>query len=345
MMRVPQMMLPGWLATMMASPPVAGSGIHGWLFRVARQLHAHMAPEAVAAALTAATARCERRVTGREIRDAVNNSAAVAWKPGGAAAKPVGMRVVKCAESGRSEGWPMADATAMHARAADAGDEVAGLYDLAERSPVERLHWEADDWLAAMLPGAAWVCLAGDHPATARTKRGLEWSFGPASECGLMVPAPMLAAVGSRLDGQRSHRCLGNTGERRWVVVEWDKVDGNEVPLDEQAALHWHLRGAAEAAGWPVLRLVVHSGGKSLHGWYGPLGAGDDEAGRELMGYAVALGADPATWTRCQLVRLPGGRRKNKQAGRVISLPDEFGGDVVAEDFVKQAVYYYNPKL
>jgi hypothetical protein len=34
-----------------------------------------------------------------------------------------------------------------------------------------------------------------------------------------------------------------------------------------------------------------------------------EERARELMSYAISLGADPATWNRCQLVRLPGGVR------------------------------------
>lgn len=117
-----------------------------------------------------------------------------------------------------------------------------------------------------------------------------------------MVPSPMTAPSGKALDGTTSHRCLANTAPRRWLVIEFDSGS-----IDEQAALHWHLGSAAEAMGWPLLRLAVHSGGKSLHGWYGIC---EDEARAEsLMVYARTLGADTATWNRCQLVRLPAGRR------------------------------------
>ena len=41
------------------------------------------------------------------------------------------------------------------------------------------------------------------------------------------------------------------------------------------------------------------------------------------MRYAVSLGADPATWTRSQFVRMPEGRRDNGQ---------------------RQTAYFFNPK-
>jgi hypothetical protein len=44
------------------------------------------------------------------------------------------------------------------------------------------------------------------------------------------------------------------------------------------------------------------------------------------MRYAVMLGADPATWTRCQFVRMPNGLRRR---------PKAFG--------VRQPVFYFNP--
>jgi hypothetical protein len=56
--------------------------------------------------------------------------------------------------------------------------------------------------------------------------------------------------------------------------------------------------------------LAVHSGGKSLHGWFRafPL---FDEATWPFMRYAYQLGADHVTWSRSQFVRLPSGTRQN----------------------------------
>lgn len=315
-------MLPDWLRDKLASPPEAGAGVHAWLFSVARQLHVHMPASAIEAALQAATANAGRRVSQREIRDAVNNSQAVAWQPkpfsGGVesvdtqsrkrdpefrgSANKLSAGVANRPAGNPYERWPKPDATARRVGLSCAYAEgVASLYDLWERAPVQP-EKSADDWLDWLFPEAEWLCLAVDHPATARTRLREKWSFGPAEECGLVVPSPMTGPSGLTLGGERSHRCLDNTGPRRWLVIEFDKL-----PIDEQAALHWHFRDWAAVTGWPRLRLCVHSGGKSLHGWYGPV-TSEDRA-HELMAYAVIFGADPATWNRCQLVRLPGGAR------------------------------------
>ena len=87
--------------------------------------------------------------------------------------------------------------------------------------------------------------------------------------------------------------------------------------IDDQAALLLHL---AEKA---PLVLVVHSGGKSLHGWFLVRGQPDMRVER-FFRYAVSLGADRATWTRSQFVRMPDGVRDTGE---------------------RQAVYFFNPSL
>jgi hypothetical protein len=81
--------------------------------------------------------------------------------------------------------------------------------------------------------------------------------------------------------------------------------------FDEQAALIWHLTA------WAPLVMVVLSAGKSLHAWWSCRGVPEEKL-RAFMNYAVALGADPITWTRCQLVRMPGGLRNGVRRQRVI---------------------------
>jgi hypothetical protein len=331
--------IPDWLREKLANPPAAGAGIHAWLFSVARQLHAHMPVEAVGACLEAATVNAARRVTAREIRDAVNNSLAVAWERGGQTVSRAGQAVSRsprklAAGEDREEArWPGADPVARQMAAREVAREVGCLYDLWERSPIQWDDATADDWIDTLLPSGDFLCLAGDHPATARSRRRKDWYFGRADRCGLIVPAGMTGPSGMGLDGRRSHRCLDNTGARRWVIIEFDTGS-----IDEQAALHWYLRACTAVCGWPGLRLAVHSGGKSLHGWYGPVQ--DEGAARELMGYAVSLGADPATWTRCQLVRLPGGQRARKGAIEAVSLPD--GWEDGRGETVRQEVFFYD---
>lgn len=328
--------LPPWLQEKIATPPPAGAGIHAWLFSVARQLHAHMPADAVAAVLAAATANAERRVTAREIRDAVRNSLGVAW------ARGRGRSAVEVNSPGENEGncrnpdvesWPAVDAGArVYLADRAARDGILGLYDLWERSPVRVPEaWGADDWLEWLFPGAEWLCLAVDHPATARSRPPERWMFGPAEGCGLVVPSPMTGPGGVDQGGKRSHRCLDNTGPRRWLVLEFDSGH-----IDEQARLHWHLREGGAALGWP-LRLCVHSGGKSLHGWYGP--AGDEGDAFDLQAYAASLGADTAGWNRCQLMRLPGGVRNVNADVNPASLPDGWP----VEAATRQEVFYFNP--
>jgi hypothetical protein len=84
---------------------------------------------------------------------------------------------------------------------------------------------------------------------------------------------------------------------------------------DDHAALLLHLAASAPLA------LAVHSGGKSLHGWFYCAGQSETRL-RAFMCAAVALGADRATWTRSQFVRMPDGLRDKRK---------------------RQMVYYFNP--
>lgn len=118
----------------------------------------------------------------------------------------------------------------------------------------------------------------------------------------------MSATTGLTQEGRPSARCLGNTGPRQFLVVEQD----SGTP-DEQAAILLHL---AERA---PLVLALTSGGKSLHGWFSCQGTSDDKL-KAFFNYAVMLGADPATWTPCQLVRMPEGRRDNGKRQAVLFL-------------------------
>jgi hypothetical protein len=120
------------------------------------------------------------------------------------------------------------------------------------------------------------------------------------------------------------------------LVIEFDSGT-----LDEQACLHWYLAEAAEAMGWPRLALVVNSGGKSLHGWYGL--CGEEEHSKVMMEYAVLLGADHSTWVRCQPVRLPAGLRR-------MTTPEEREGYNLPEGWeapteVRQSVIFFNPTI
>ncbi len=329
--------LPAWLRDKLNNPPAAGAGVHAFLFSVARQLHTHMDPGQIAAELERATMGCERRVTQREIQDAVNNSNAVSWQPDKPRRGSPPVRRDPIALRPR-ERWPAVDGNLREALLLDAYRlGVTGVESLVTASP-RRDPWliTCDEWLELLFPPDALLCLATDHPATARTRCASEWTWGPADACGLIVPSPMTAATGKGLDGRTSHRCLDNTGPRRWLVLEFDLWEGKPMPKDDQARLHMVLRDVAAVMGWPRLELVLDSGGKSLHAWFGPC-AGEETA-RELMNYARMLGADTATWNRCQLVRLPRGLRRVESVGGH-HLPD--GWEETGE--VRQTVLFWGP--
>jgi hypothetical protein len=105
---------------------------------------------------------------------------------------------------------------------------------------------------------------------------------------------------------------LDNTGPRRFLVVEQDSGSA-----DDQAGALLHLASMAPLA------LAVHSGSKSIHGWFYCKGQTEERL-RSFMRHAVEIGADPATWTRSQFVRMPDGTRQNG---------------------ARQVVYYFNPEL
>lgn len=327
--------LPDWLQRKLANPPAAGQGVNPWLYSIGRHLHAHMDPEAMFAQLRGAVQNCGRVVTDQEINRAIVRSKEVAWKPAGVRARAPS---IPRDPAQPHERWPAIDEVSRASGIRDAAHSgVRGVADLWERSPVIMDgSITADDWLDWLFPAASFLCLAAGHPETARTRAPQKWTGGPADKCALVVPSPMTGPSGKRLDGRRSHRCLDNTGPRRWLVIEFDSGT-----RDDQAALHWHLRHKAQAEGWPRLSLVVSSGGKSLHGWYGI--CRDEDTSRKLMSYAVSLGADAATWNRCQPVRLPEGLRLST-APTPAELPpgwveaDGMGG-------IRQTVLFWDPEF
>ncbi len=206
----------------------------------------------------------------------------------------------------RSSRWPDVD----HERRAEIAASGAGLSDLWELSPEPRVDSEphTEEIVDALLPGDPLLC-CGESSRRFATRRRSEWR-GRLSGLQLIVPSPMSAVSGKTQDGRDSQHTLANTGPRRFLVIEQDAGS-----LDEQAAVLVHLASLAPLAA------AIQSGSKSLHGWFFCAGRPEESLLR-FMRYAVRLGADRATWTRSQFVRMPDGTRE--------------GG-------ARQAVYFLNP--
>jgi hypothetical protein len=276
--------LPLFLRELLNAPPRAGEGVHIWLFRVARQLHAHLPAGEIVNFLENRVANCGRAVSRAEIISAVKNSLPCAWQH-----KDNTVPVQSAAK------WP---SITQKQRAAIVR-EGRGLADLWELSPVpvndNRRH--AEEITDKLFPGNPLLC-CGKSNSIFDTKPRESWR-GQLSGLQLIVPSPMSAITGHTKDGRESKHTLNNTGTRRFLICEFDTGTA-----DTHAALLIHL------AGFAPLICVVHSGGKSLHGWFFVAGQPENKV-QKFFRYAVSLGADHATWTRSQFVRMPDGTRDN----------------------------------
>jgi len=207
--------------------------------------------------------------------------------------------------------WPAVDAAA---RAAIIAAHDGGVVELWERSAVrfddDQPHTETV--VDRLFPGNPLLCVA-QALGNARTAPR-EAFVGCLASSQFIVPSPMTKLAGRNQEGKESARCLDNTGPRRFLIVEQDNGRA-----DEQAAIITHL---AELA---PLTLVVSSGGKSLHAWFACTGQPDAVVSC-FFRHAVTLGADRATWTRCQLVRMPDGTRRRDDGTTA-----------------RQSVLYFNP--
>jgi hypothetical protein len=183
---------------------------------------------------------------------------------------------------------------------------VHGLADLWELSPVRVDQEESwTEWIIDLFfPGNPLLC-CGRKASHFDTREREAWR-GQLADWALIVPSAMSAVTGKTQEGRSSRHTLDNTGPRRFLVCEFDQGQ-----VDEQAALLWHLGRLAP------LVCAVHSGGKSLHGWFYVEPFSEVQSARFFQ-QAVRLGADPATWTRSQFVRMPDGRRDNGQRQTVL---------------------------
>lgn len=289
--------LPRFLLDLLSACPRSGGGVHSWLFNVSRQLWAHRTRGEIIALLSAACADCGRHVPAREIESAVDRAQGCAWQPTGRGfASP----------TAPTKTWPSLDAKARAAITTDG----PGLADLWEASPVRVEDNRTEELIDSLFPGNPLLC-CGKSSSVFDTKARELWR-GELAGLQLIVPSPMSKLRGITKDGgKESAHTLDNTGPRRFLVCEFD----TGTP-DDHAALLLHLATRAP------LVLAVHSGGKSLHGWF-YCASQPEEKLRRFMAYAVSIGADPATWTRSQFVRMPDGTRA---------------------DGKRQTTYFFNPE-
>ncbi len=262
---------PKLLAMLQGHPP-SGSG-HRWLMRVAVHLRHYHTAEAVFRFLRAcADLWTDRRVPDEEIRRTVER--AFACRVRVLPSRPL-----------VSPDWPPPCSSAI-ARVLQASTPVFS----GEPTPLT-----AVEILPRLFRHGELVC-CGYERNQALTMT-LANALDQAEEIQFIVPNPMTDRIGRNQDGAMSTRCLANTGPRRFLVIESDSL-----PRADWIRVLSHLHR------FIPLALAVDTAGKSVHGWFNVESLGE-VAARAFFAYAVHLGADPSTWTRCQFVRMPGGSR------------------------------------
>jgi hypothetical protein len=287
--------------------PTTGNGVHNWLLSQANRCrNGGLAPEATTQCLREAVRDCGREVPDREIDAATEKAfASSGMSPGLLAVGVIARETTR-------KSFPSRVALNPDLIEAITASGL-GLPNLWEASPIlftdEQSH--AEEIIDTLFPGDPLLCAAKGTAGYAQTMPRSSWR-GRLEFCSLVVPSPMSAPTGINLEGKVSKRCLDNTGPRRFLVVEFDSGT-----LDSQAARMLHL------AQFSPLCLALHSGSKSLHGWFKVLGFPEMNV-LKFFRYAVSLGADYHTWTPCQMVRIPDGLHKNG---------------------CRQTVFYFNPKL
>jgi hypothetical protein len=274
------------------SCPVSGTGVHLWLASTALSL-AHLVddPEKISQLLQTYSAGCGRFIPPLELHAAVSSALAIVR----------GSRFVALngASSSPPPKWPR-----LHQGLIERIEcKGFGVEELRRSSPVVFLFECSFHVLNRLFEENEWVCCASS-PQLSATKKFDEWR-DQLDQVRFVVPSPMRSEFGVTLEGRESMRCLDNVGNRRFLVIEFDSS-----PIDSQAGA---IKFLSE---YLPLVMVIHSGGKSLHSWYS--GDADSEQLLKFMRLAVSLGADPATWSKCQLVRLPFGRRDNGNLQNVL---------------------------
>ena len=305
------------IATLLTSCPEAGQGVHNWIWRATVAMHELLSSDQVIALLTVATNDCGRDCA-RDIKDAV--------------AKVMGGSGVGRSSARRQNVLFGKHKPESILRKIEVNDRLRTkivkqgqtLSDLSTASPT-RLPADqreiAPFVLDRLFLGDPLLCVAksiDDHATLRKHELAKPYIYSH------IVPNPMSKPWGINQKGEESQRCLDNTGARDYLVIEFDlPVDAKEAkPTDKEfvqwakqcgktvqdvsAALLTHLAKAAP------LVAVVDSAHKSLHGWFNVQDWHEKNVLR-FMGLAVRLGADPSTYTKCQLVRMPGGVRCNEE--------------------------------
>lgn len=281
-----ELLLPTRIKDMLRACPRAGNGVHQWIIKVAVRLIRYLEDwNDIYYLIDKHSANCGRPVEEDEIRDAIRSGARWLSEQRG-----------KPSDVPHAPKWPELNMDLVQSIVRD-GPTLADLHGASPVRCASDGPRCSEQVIDQLLPGNPLIC-AGPDPKRSVTAPRQAWRLHLARQA-YIVPSPMSARQGIAKSGTISARCADNTGPRRFLVVESDKTS-----FDVQAAVLKHLGSRLP------LCLVVHSMGKSLHGWFYCANQ-PEELLRDFFSYAVSLGADRVHWSRCQLTRMPDGTRKD----------------------------------
>jgi hypothetical protein len=211
--------------------------------------------------------------------------------------------------------------------------DTGGLAELRDQSPVrlDDSRETADDIVDLLFPDGDLICIGKQRrDGFIDTHSGYYQRDKRMADYAYIVPNPMgfPTCIGVEDDGTEfpAHpRRMENVRYRRWLVIDFDTAkfgrDGETetfwkplieewesqeiTPKDAQSRLIAHLSNFEFKLG-----MVVDTAGKSLHSWFAVSGAVNAALNR-FMRNAISVGADTATWTVSQFVRMPHGTRED----------------------------------
>lgn len=292
--------IPAWLHRHLDTPPAAGTGLHWWIYRTACLLsERHTQDAAVITRLLQQATATAARDTTREIENAVH---AALSNGGSAKRKPT---------------WPKREASAV-AATLQSGTTWQKLHAMSPASCLSR----SKEILPLLFPGDPLLCI-GFRQEDFHTLPLSEWlDILQSRRAQFIVPSAMTSRSGLTQQGKPSPKTNANTGPRHYLVVEFDFQPGSReedallLQFGQQFGLQ-DTRDLCAAIAYRLahkapLALVLWSGGKSLHCWF-PVHGVSEQQQRQFFAAACSLGADPATWTPSQFVRLPWGWNVKKQ--------------------------------
>ena len=315
--------LPDKVQRQLLACPQSGQGVHAWLYPTACSLHDCCVDEdTMWELIELACQDCGRLVDSHEIADAIANSALGRRQP---RKETVFAGSPTVAKSPTQPKWPSRNYAAIEAIARN-GDGLSALPNSGV-ALVDEPSRSTEQIVSTLFPGNPLIC-CGQKNNSFETKPLDRWDR--MDTLPFIVPNAMTALNGTTKNGKPSSRSLSNTGPRCFLVIEFDfnavnkdgSVGSDGLFLDRLGAdgistadlnisLHVHL------AQFLPLALIVHSGSRSEHGWYSVRQQSEERASR-FMAYAASLGADTATFCRCQLVRMPGGTREGTGKRQVV---------------------------